>query len=362
MNRTYAYTHNPITFDFKQTVERFFVEEVPLQRFTGNGNYLILKLKKKDMSTHKLITVIAKACNISERDIGYAGLKDKSATTIQYISLQKRYEKALDKYLQTERITILKRFYHTSPIKIGDLKGNQFSIKLYQVAPEDASAFTSVAHRMQKGGIPNYFGYQRFGEDGKSHLQGERIAQSGKRLKGSREKLLVSAYQSYLFNQWLEMRVNLSSIVTESSTQKAVKLLNYPIELVKVLQKQKQFFKLFLGDVMEHYPYGKVMVLRQLEEMSKEFTKQRVSPTGLLCGSHAKRSVSDAYHLEEAFDDISLANLKGTRRLAWIWPETLTTQYNKEKRELTVNFYLPKGAYATTLLEEIAKRKLSPSH
>ena len=59
------------------------------------------------MSTWKLITVLAKATGLQERDIGYAGLKDKNATTIQYISLPKKYEKELNKNLTTEKIEIL---------------------------------------------------------------------------------------------------------------------------------------------------------------------------------------------------------------------------------------------------------------
>ncbi|HIC91418.1 MAG TPA: tRNA pseudouridine(13) synthase TruD, partial [Syntrophaceae bacterium] len=109
----------PIHFDFKQTVERFFVEEIPLYTPTGTGNYLILKIRKTDMSTWKLITVLAKATGLQERDIGYAGLKDKNATTIQYISLPKKYERELNKNLTTEKIEILERSYNKAPIKIG---------------------------------------------------------------------------------------------------------------------------------------------------------------------------------------------------------------------------------------------------
>ena len=68
--KTYAYNHTPIHFDFKQTVERFFVEEIPLYPPAGTGNYLILKIQKTDMSTWKLITVLAKATGLQERDIG----------------------------------------------------------------------------------------------------------------------------------------------------------------------------------------------------------------------------------------------------------------------------------------------------
>lgn len=360
-DKTYAYTHTPLSFDFKQTIERFFVEEIPLYTFTGTGNYLILKIKKTDMSTWKLITVLAKATGLKERDIGYAGLKDKNATTIQYISLPKHVEKELNKNLTTERVEILGRTYNKAPIKVGHLKGNRFSIVLHDIHNKDAKFFHTTAIKMQKQGIPNYYGYQRFGEDSRSYLQGKEIAHSGKRLKGSKEKLLVSAYQSHLFNNWLSERVKLSTIIASQTPQKAAKKLDYPEALVKVLAKQPQFFKLFIGDVMMPYPHGKQNYVKDMMQSSQVFAQKKLSPTGLLCGANVERAKSDAYHLEEPFDDLELNALKGDRRFAWIWPEDIETEYNPESKKLTVQFYLPKGSYATTFLEEIGKFSLKSS-
>jgi len=138
--KIYAYTHNPIPFDFKQTIDRFFVEEIPLFRFSGHGNNLILKIKKSDMSTWKLVHVLSKATGLNERDIGYAGLKDKSATAIQYISIPKQCEREL-KNLTTEKIEILEKTYNKAPIKIGQLKGNKFSIVLHQPTVDASTYF-----------------------------------------------------------------------------------------------------------------------------------------------------------------------------------------------------------------------------
>ena len=356
--KNYAYTHTPLQFDFKQTIERFFVEEIPLYTFTGTGNFLILKIKKTDMSTWKLITVLAKATDLQERDIGYAGLKDKNATTIQYISLPKKYEKELNKNLTTEKIEILERTYNKAPIKIGHLKGNKFSIILHRINEKDAKFFTTTAKMMQSKGIPNYYGYQRFGEDSRSYLQGKEIALSGKKLKGSKEKLLVSAYQSHLFNKWLGQRVKLSTIIDANSVEVATKKLQYPLELVKVLAKQPQLFKLFLGDIVMPYPYGKTNFVKDMQQSSQTFSQKKISPTGLLCGANALRAKSDAYHLEEPYDDTELSALKGDRRFAWIWPKEVETSFESEARKLTVEFYLPKGSYATTFLEEIGKFSL----
>jgi tRNA pseudouridine13 synthase len=349
--KNYAYSHTPLKFDFKQTIERFFVEELPLYSFTGTGNYLILKIKKTDMSTWKLITVLAKATGLQERDIGYAGLKDKNATTIQYISLPKTYEKELNKNLTTEKIEILERTYNKAPIKIGHLKGNRFSIVLHYINEKDAKFFNTTAKMMQSKGIPNYYGYQRFGEDSRSYLQGKEIAHSGKKLRGSKEKLLVSAYQSHLFNKWLGQRVKLSTTIVQNNAETAAKKLNYPTELVKVLAKQAQLFKLFLGDVIMPYPYGKFNFVKDMIQSSQAFEQKKIAPTGLLCGANAERAKSDAYYLEEEYDDNELSSLKGDRRFAWIWPKEVETSYDKDSKKLTVEFYLPKGSYATTFLE-----------
>ncbi len=356
--KNYAYNHTPLKFDFKQTIERFFVEEIPLYSFTGTGNYLILKIKKTDMSTWKLITVLAKATGLQERDIGYAGLKDKNATTIQYISLPKQHERELNKNLTTEKIEILERTYNKSPIKIGHLKGNRFSIILHYINEKDAKFFNTTAKMMQSKGIPNYYGYQRFGEDSRSYLQGKEIAHSGKRLKGSKEKLLVSAYQSHLFNKWLGQRVKLSTIISSDNTDLAAKKLQYPLELVKVLAKQPQLFKLFIGDLIMPYPYGKINFVKDMIQSSQAFEQKKIAPTGLLCGANAERARSDAYYLEEEYDDTELSSLKGDRRFAWIWPKEVETSYDKDSKKLTVEFYLPKGSYATTFLEEIGKFSL----
>ncbi|CAA6801584.1 MAG: tRNA pseudouridine 13 synthase (EC [uncultured Sulfurovum sp.] len=360
MNKTYAYSHDPIKFNFAQTIERFFVEEIPLFKYADKGSNLILKIKKSDMSTFKLITVIAKATQLEQRDIGYAGLKDKNATTIQYISIPKQYERDVVKNLTTEKIEILEKFYSKFPIKVGQLKGNKFSIVLHKVSKEAKASIEKIATEMIEKGIPNYYGYQRFGEDSRSYLQGKEIAHSGKKLKGAKEKLLVSAYQSYLYNEWLSERINISKTISKNKVEDAAKILEYPLELVKVLSKQKQFFKLFIGDDMQAYPFGKSYFVQNFDKATNEFQGHKASPTGLLVGSKVPRAMADAKHLELPYDDNELYALKGDRRFAWIFPEDLNLKYNEESQELTIDFYLPKGAYATTFLEEIGKFSLKP--
>ncbi len=358
--KTYPYSHDPIAFNFAQSIERFFVEELPMYDFSGNGACLILKIKKSDMSTWKLIHVLQSALHVNESDIGYAGLKDKSATTIQYISLPKAVESKLGNLI-TERIEILEKTYNRAPIKLGHLKANRFEIRLDAVTPEAAGAIEKAGRTMEKQGIPNFFGYQRFGEDGKSHEQGKTIAHSGKKLKGAKEKLLVSAYQSHLFNNWLERRIEISQIVTANNAGKAARMLRFPLPLVEVLQQQPQFFKLFLGDSMNPYPEGKPHFTTDMQRDALAFNAGKLTPTGLLCGSHVMRARSDAAHIEKDFDDDELGSMRGDRRAAWVWPEAFSCRYDREAQQLHVSFTLPRGSYATAFLEQIGKRALIPA-
>ena len=95
-----------------------------------------------------------------------------------------------------------------------------------------------------------------------------------------------------------------------------------------------------------------------MHQSAEAFDQKKISPTGLLCGANVERAQSDAYHLEEPYDDTELNALKGDRRFAWIWPKDVETEYNPDNKKLTVEFYLPKGSYATTFLEEVGKFSL----
>jgi tRNA pseudouridine13 synthase len=118
--------------------------------------------------------------------------------------------------------------------------------------------------------------------------------------------------------------------------------------------------KLFIGDIMTPYPQGKVWYLKDMTKASKAFSSKQSVPTGLICGSHALRSKSDSYHIEAPYDDEELSTLRGDRRAAWIWPKSTKTSYDQKRQKLNIEFILPKGAYATTFLEEIGKNPLKP--
>lgn len=92
--REFIQTHKPIDFKFYQNEDDFKVLEKPI-KFTDRGNFIIMKIKKRNLGTWDLLDSLAKGLRVYESELGYAGLKDKNATTTQYISIPRKYVKDL---------------------------------------------------------------------------------------------------------------------------------------------------------------------------------------------------------------------------------------------------------------------------
>jgi tRNA pseudouridine13 synthase len=355
MDRVYFLDHAAIPFHFKQSARDFVVDEIPLYEFSGEGEHLVLHVRKKDLTTWDMVSEIANYLGIKQRDIGYGGLKDKNAMTKQYISVLKIYEPKLREFTH-EKIKILDYFYHNNKIRIGHLKGNRFFIRLKKVTPVAAQKIKHALESIEQNGMPNYFGYQRFGIDGDNYIKGQAIVE--KKLKERNVKLrkmYVSAYQSHLFNLWLSRRIEISKLVDSFDISELTSLLNMPQHDIQQMKAQTHPFKLIEGDTMMHYPHGRLFSL-EYEEIER-FIKRDISPTGLLSGKRVKASSGQARLIEEAYD--VKMDEDGARRYAWIFPEDLEANYKEEEAWMELHFSLPKGSYATVLVEEIAKRKIS---
>ncbi|WP_457564303.1 tRNA pseudouridine(13) synthase TruD [Caminibacter sp.] len=339
------FAHAPINFHFNKNSENFVVEEIPLYPFAHTGEWLMLKVRKKGLSTPEMINKISAATGVKARDIGYAGLKDKAGMTIQWISIPRKYRDRI-KNFENKQIKILEQDLHRNKLKIGHLKGNKFFVRLKKVLPVDAKKIDNVLKEIKKYGMPNFFGYQRFGKYGNNFEEAKKIIEGDKFVKNRRlEKLLISAYQSKLFNDWLRERINLSNIFDLS--EKELKMAGFSKEIIKFVKNQKHPFKLLPGDVMSHYPVGKYFYLENDE--SERFLNKDITVTGLLPGKKAMRAKDFAREIEEKYDEPIPAN--GDRRAAWIFPEIIDKKYLKDYAQYEIVFTLPKGAYATVLLD-----------
>lgn len=317
--RVFLQNHNPIDFSFKQTKDDFKVTEISNQKFfpfnPKKGKFLVLKIKKQNLSTWELLGHISKTLNLDENLIGYAGLKDKNATTIQYISVPS-YNDIVQNYTQinSKNIKVLEVFSFNRKLKIGDLEANRFKINIYDIKPEDLTFLYQTISQIQKHGLPNYFGYQRFGQES-NFEKSKRISYGEEVLKDKKlEKFLKLAYQSYFFNAWLAKRVEISK----------------GQNLKKLQSLDGDVFSLENKDII----------------------------TGLLPGRGILRAKNEARVVEEQFDDMFIHE-KGYRRDAWIYPKDIKNKYNNENSSMSLEFTLPKSSYATVFIENLANQNFS---
>jgi tRNA pseudouridine13 synthase len=140
-------------------------------------------------------------------EVGYAGLKDRQAITLQWFSvpvLATTLEFWSD--VRTDDFRVLEVTRNARKLKRGALRGNRFRIRLRDVAwSREALELKLTAVRSH--GVPNYFGPQRFGRDG-ANL--DRVASwvAGRAPRGRSERgFTLSAARSLLFNALLARRV-----------------------------------------------------------------------------------------------------------------------------------------------------------
>ncbi len=359
MKTAYVLKHSPITqVHFTKNSNDFTVSEIPLYDFTGEGEHLILHVRKKDITTWDMIKVLSEVSGAKARDFGYAGLKDKDGMTIQYISILKKYESSFENFFH-DKIKIIQKTYHKNKIKIGHLKSNRFFMRLKKVSKIDAKKLEDGLRFINENGYPNFFGYQRFGKEQNNSSDGLKILSGEMKIKNKKmKKFLISAYQSELFNLWLNHRIELSHLVENFSVKEIKNILKLDDESIKNLKNQKQFLKIFQGDVMHHYPHGKAFTCKDLEDEVDRFMKRQTTLTGWLIGSRAMQSEGIAKEIEEPFFKDALPYLyqmTGSRRFAWSFLENLEYRYVEEDAWFEMNFTLQKGSYATVVLRQLLK-------
>lgn len=382
--RFYGKSYPKIPFLFAHNARDFIVEELPLYPFSNSGEHAILKVRKKNISTLQCVEQIAQALHIKNRDIGYAGLKDKNALTYQYLSVPNKAFKEHESRLHAlDSIKIIESCLHENKIKIGHLAGNRFYIRLKKVTPYAFERIQEEVLRAQKHGFPNFFGYQRFGNFGDNYMQALHIKKPPNK-QNPLQQLLISSLQSVYFNLWLEERLKISNMFHHFSLADTIKALQctYGIHMDRFTIEQLHQSQLplipLVGDVCMHYPYGKFFYFGDQpisQDSSKEQTLQHdiarlqqgdISITGLLSGMDCqmresaqtapkkralKLAKENAWHIEQQFCHAIMA--QGTRRYAWVYPRELSMEYQSEQARLELSFILPSGAYATSFLSYI---------
>lgn len=300
-----AYGEPPISAIFKAEPEDFYVEECLGFEPSGAGEHLYLFIEKRDRNTQQVAEQLAQAVGIAAKDVSYAGLKDRRAVTRQWFSLY--LPKPTDMPGQVDAsVKVLRSARHHKKLRRGEHRANRFRIRLKRVEG-DRVLLEERLQQIQRAGVPNYFGEQRFGHGASNLHQVESFLQHAKgKQQGFQDRLRVSAMRSWLFNQVLAERVRLG---TWQSRMEG----DAPAEISGPL-----------------------------------WGRGRPASSGevLACEQAVLGSYPGWCHFLEH------CGLQQERRALLLLPAQLYYQWHDDQLEL--GFELPAGSYATVLLREIA--------
>lgn len=163
----------------KERPEDFLVEEQPLYQPSGQGEHIYLLIEKNNLSTLSAARILAKHFGVHLNGVGFAGLKDKKAVTRQVFSVHTPGKKPEDfPMLQHPALSVQWVDLHDNKLRKGHLIGNRFSIRIRGVEMTRALVAQRALAILEKSGVPNRFGEQRFGFTGRNHLVGRALVLS----------------------------------------------------------------------------------------------------------------------------------------------------------------------------------------
>ncbi|WP_457442162.1 tRNA pseudouridine(13) synthase TruD [Roseateles sp. P5_E4] len=307
-----AYPASGASATLKLLNEDFIVTELPLQLPCGEGEHIWLDIEKNGANTAFVAQQLAEAASVQERDVGYAGLKDRYAITRQWFSIYLPKGETPDlTLLQHPEFKVLGQSRHAKKLRRGDLQGNRFRIVLRDVTG-DRDAIEANLKAVASHGAPNYFGAQRFGHDGGNVEQGRAMLAREIPVRNPKKKgIYLSAVRSFVFNEALALRI-----------------------------QQGLWGKTLPGDVMDEagrptgplWGRGRVITTDQAQALENGVAERHAT----LCNG-----------MEHAgLDQERRALVARPVDMSWEWPHA---------NQLVLTFSLPAGNYATSVLNEILR-------
>ncbi len=399
----------------------FRVEEIPLKPPEGLGDHLYLRLEKSGVPTLEAVRAVARLVGVDEKDIGYAGLKDAHAVTLQWMSVLAPGSSAERKLVSPRlpeglRITEVKR--GRAKLRRGELLGNRFEIRIRGVSPGAADRAHETLATLAERGVPNAFGEQRFGvrgnsaelgralvledwsgavahllgpsrmkapveggdgaEGGSGHEKGGKSAESARRFVAGD---LAGALRLYP-EAWRAERHVLSALMAGAAPEKALKAIPRRERILFASALQAAIFntclarrldggacdRLLSGDVLFSHRSGKTRRVGDPEKEAAALARFDVSPAGPLVGEKMLETRGEPGEMEgDALRGLGLDPGELNKGLARMGvrggrrPYRARLQVREilaEEGDLRLRFELPPGAYATEVLREVMKVEL----
>jgi len=136
---------------------------------TGRGPFGLYRLTKHSLGTLEALDAIGRKWNLPQQRVALAGLKDKHASTSQFVTIHNGPRRGLAQtHFQLDYVNQVER-----PIHASDITGNRFQIVVRDLSEAETQVIAKSLTALAQDGLPNYFDSQRFGSLGES---GEFIA------------------------------------------------------------------------------------------------------------------------------------------------------------------------------------------
>jgi tRNA pseudouridine13 synthase len=197
--RVYATDTPGIGGVIRQSIDDFLVEEVlvdgskaaiekavtvpALGASASKQRYLLCVLVKRNWDTFVAIKNVAEQLGINQKQIQVAGIKDAKAVTAQHVTIENAAMEDVSR-INIKDIEVRPIGYFRDELSAYYLLGNDFKIRIPGVKHAKSEIEKRIAETMAKvdtfGGIPNFFGHQRFGTTRPiTHLVGKAIVAGG---------------------------------------------------------------------------------------------------------------------------------------------------------------------------------------
>jgi tRNA pseudouridine13 synthase len=324
--------------------EDFRVEELPLYEPSGEGGHLYVLVEKAGRTTPDVARELAAALSVREREVGYAGLKDKQAVALQTLSVPvpPRDEgfAARAAAAAGPGWRVLSAALHGNKLRPGHLRGNRFRIVVRGVAAGAVERAERICAELRARGAPNLYGPQRFGKRGDNAALGAAILRRDATPRDRfLRRLALSALQAELFNRCLSSRL-----------------------------RDGLFERAVPGDVLRKRQTGGLFVCEDAGADTFRVRSGEIDPAGPLPGHSLFAARADALAREEAVlaeagvDPRSFAvgggEMEGARRPYRIPVDDLRVEPGGAD-SIVLGFALPRGSYAACVLREVTKEAAS---
>ncbi|MDA8488096.1 tRNA pseudouridine(13) synthase TruD [Kluyvera sp. Awk 3] len=330
---TYLHGKPQGTGQLKASPEDFLVVEDLGFEPDGEGEHILVRILKNGCNTRFVADALAKFLKIHAREVSFAGQKDKHAVTEQWLCARVPGNTMPDlSQFQLEGCQVLEYARHKRKLRLGALKGNQFTLVLREVSGRDdvETRLQAIAER----GVPNYFGAQRFGIGGSNLLGALRWAESGAPVRDrNKRSFWLSAARSALFNQIVSERL-----------------------------KKPDFNQVVDGDALQLAGRGSWFVATDEEQavLQARVDARELMITAALPGSGDWGTQRTALEFEQTVlaEETALQSLlqrekvEAARRAMLLYPQQLSWNWWDDVT-VELRFWLPAGSFATSVVREL---------